>query len=563
MKKGFLVFLVLLSAFLASRWLFKPGYFTMHDDLQMMRQLQMEKCFQDKQVPCRWVPDMGYGYGYPLFNFYPPLPYYIGQVFRWLGFSFTWTVKLLFALQFFLPSIIMFFLAADLWGGWGGLLSAVFYTWAPYHSVDVYVRGAMNEAWAFIWFPLIFWASKKLIEKENFKYLAWLAFSSAMLLLTHSVMAIVFVPAVAIWVAYWMFRFKKFPWQNWQQLGKFFLAGIWALGLAAFFILPMFFEKKYVHLETMFSGYYDWRAHFVSLYQLFITRFWGYGPSVWGPEDGMPFPVGHLHWILGAVLFSVVIIRFLTALVKSKKPIEKDHWLVVGLFGGGLFYAFLAHQRSTFIWKLLPLLQIAQFPWRLLIGTAFLFSLLAGAVAVFSKSRMLILLLCFFVVVFNWNYFRPESMGSLPDEDKFSGLAWQTQQTAAIYDYLPKSARKAADASPEEDWLFDGSVEPKRFERGTNWFLWKGLVDRGGKLQISALYFPGWRAWIDGEEIEVNHEEELGRMWVVVPRGEHEVYFRFTNTPIRDWANLLSLLSWWALLSIVLGPKLWRLIIKK
>lgn len=101
-KEGF-SFLVLLSAFLASRWLFKPGYFSMHDDLQMMRQLQMEKCWQDRQIPCRWVPDMGYGFGYPLFNFYPPLPYYVGQVFRWLGSSFTGTAKLLLLFSFSFP----------------------------------------------------------------------------------------------------------------------------------------------------------------------------------------------------------------------------------------------------------------------------------------------------------------------------------------------------------------------------------------------------------------------------------------------------------------------------
>ena len=109
----------------------------MHDDLQMMRQLQMEKCFTDGQFPCRWVPDMGYGYGYPLFNFYPPLPYYVGQVFRWMGFPFTTTVNLTFALQFFLSGAAMFVLASSLWGPWGGLLSSVFYIWAPYHAVDI------------------------------------------------------------------------------------------------------------------------------------------------------------------------------------------------------------------------------------------------------------------------------------------------------------------------------------------------------------------------------------------------------------------------------------------
>src|SRR3972149_11191211 len=73
------MFFVLILSILAGRHLFTPGYFNMHDDLQMMRQLEMEKCILDGQIPCRWVPDMGYGFGFPLFNFYPPLPYLVGQ----------------------------------------------------------------------------------------------------------------------------------------------------------------------------------------------------------------------------------------------------------------------------------------------------------------------------------------------------------------------------------------------------------------------------------------------------------------------------------------------------
>ena len=56
-------------------FLIKPGlYWNMHDDMQLVRQLEMDKCLKDGQIPCRWTPDLGYGYGYPLFNFYPPLP---------------------------------------------------------------------------------------------------------------------------------------------------------------------------------------------------------------------------------------------------------------------------------------------------------------------------------------------------------------------------------------------------------------------------------------------------------------------------------------------------------
>lgn len=79
----------------------KGTYWLMHDDMQMVRQLELEKCLTDGQIPCRWTPDLGFGYGYPLFNFYPPLPYIVGQTFRFIGFSFMQTVKLTTALQFF------------------------------------------------------------------------------------------------------------------------------------------------------------------------------------------------------------------------------------------------------------------------------------------------------------------------------------------------------------------------------------------------------------------------------------------------------------------------------
>jgi hypothetical protein len=561
-------FLVLLSALLASHWLFKPGYFIMHDDLQMMRQLQMEKCFQDRQIPCRWVPDMGYGYGYPLFNFYPPLPYYVGEIFRWLGFSFVWTVKLLFALQFFLSGITMFVLGTNIWGVLGGLLSAVFYTWAPYHSVDVFVRGAMNEAWAFIWFPLIFWASKKLIEKEKLKYLAWLAFSYAMLLLTHGVMAMVFAPLLLLWIAYWMVIEKKFFWQRVDLLGKFALSGVWSLGLSAFFILPMLLEKKFTHIETMFSGYYDWRAHFASLDQLFLSRFWGWGPSVWGTGDQMSFSIGHIHWMLGVIVVLITMLKIYRQVKKSK--IDLKYFLPLGIFMIGLFYVFLVHQRSIFIWQLIKPLQLAQFPWRLLAVVSFSFSLLAGSLVVFTKQKGWIFVLLILVVIFNWRYFRPKSMGPLLDSEKFSGKAWELQQRASIYDYLPMSAFSAPTHSPRFEWRFLGVANDVRSKKGSNWFEWSGNVEEGGELKVPIFYFPGWRAWLNKKErLEISYGND-GLMRVFVPAAARDkevaggqvaaVYFRFANTPIRGWSNLFSLASWWLLLGVILGPKIWKLI---
>ena len=166
LKKDPYVFVVLLIALLAGWWLLRPGYFNIHDDLQMMRQLAMEKCFADFQIPCRWTQYMGYGYGFPLFNFYPPLPYLVGEVFRLFQFSFVTTVKLTFLLSFLISGVTMYIFAREFFGRLGGLVSATFYIWAPYHSVDIYVRGAMNEAWSLVWLPLILWASYRLIKSS-------------------------------------------------------------------------------------------------------------------------------------------------------------------------------------------------------------------------------------------------------------------------------------------------------------------------------------------------------------------------------------------------------------
>lgn len=117
MKKYLIILIIILATVIASRDLFKRGYFSMHDDLQIGRLYEMELCFRDGQIPCRWVPDMGYSYGYPLFNYYPPFPYYLGMIFRGLGFSFIDSTKILFILGFLASAVFMFFLGQELWGG--------------------------------------------------------------------------------------------------------------------------------------------------------------------------------------------------------------------------------------------------------------------------------------------------------------------------------------------------------------------------------------------------------------------------------------------------------------
>lgn len=588
-SKNFLpVVVVIFFAVLASRTLiFQKGYFNMHDDLQMMRQLEMEKCFLDLQIPCRWVPDMGYGFGFPLFNFYPPLPYLVGQVIRLVGVSFITTVKLTFALSIVVSGIGMYLLAKEFFGRVGGILSSVFYIWAPYHAVDVYVRGAMNEAWALTIFPFIFWTSYRLIRSDKVneirglrinKWVVPLALSYTTLFLSHNLMVMVFTPVFAGWVL--IFLWVKNAWNKTIQLT---LSGILALGLSAFFTLPAVFENKFTHIKDQLIGYYDYTAHFVSIKQLLWSRFWEYGPSVWGvADDRMSFQIGHLHWILSLLIGLGIAIGIARMIKGSKKISEwKRHpvlLVLAYLLVVGWLLAFLTHSRSTPIWLSIPQLKYLQFPWRFLAIITFCFSFIVGIIpGAFAKLKshhkllarlalsipqlLIATTLVLLMVTFNWKYFLPEygKMGKLTDEEKFSDAAWELQQTAGIFDYLP-SAAETAPKSPRTYVveIMEGDVVYRDVREGTDWLSFEADVKSDtATLRLGIMDFPGWKVDVNNKTANkfIGKDEKWGRIYINLTQGVNKVQAELVDTPTRRISNYISIVSWITLLSYIIWRK--------
>lgn len=563
----FYIIIILLSL-IAVRQLFLPGYFPMHDDLQIGRLYQMDKCIKDLQIPCRWVPDMGYGYGYPLFNFYPPFPYYLGGLFHLLGFSFIAqhqamlinSVKLLFILGLILSGVFMFLLAREFWGNLGGLVSAAFYIFAPYHAVDVYVRGAMGEFWAITFFPAIFWAIAKLVKNRQNRHIRLLALFYGLLLLSHNIMAMLFSPLMATWTVFLIWYYKK----PLRAIIPVIVGGIWGIGLAAFFTLPAIFEKQYVHVETMLMGYFNYLAHFVSLKQLFFNRFWGYGPSTWGENDGMPFQIGYLHWLVPLVSLGIF-----TYLWIKKKISFRYQLLTIGYWFLFLGAAFLTHLRSTPIWQAIKPLEYLQFPWRFLAIVIFAASFASGSIifgiekALGKRTgkpvlKMLAVGLITAVVALNFSYFKPEKILKITDEEKlFSPKGWNKLQTDAIFDYLPIFAKQPpAEPAPEDPEILEGKVGVTYLRRGTNWYQFDAkVIESPAKIRLPIYDFPDWKVWIDKKSVEIDHNNFLGLITFNILPGDHHISARLTNTPVRTFSNLLSLISWTALLPMLFRPR--------
>src|SRR5580658_10112473 len=107
--------------------LFVPGWFPIHDDEQIGRLFELNKDVLTGQLPPRLAQDLGFGYDYPLFNFYPSFVYYVGEVFHLFGFSYITSTKLMIGLGFILAAFFMYLFSKEYLGRIGAIVASIAY----------------------------------------------------------------------------------------------------------------------------------------------------------------------------------------------------------------------------------------------------------------------------------------------------------------------------------------------------------------------------------------------------------------------------------------------------
>lgn len=534
----FLVLLVVLISIPTILPLLHPGFFPTHDYIHIARVYELDKALKDGQLPVRWSPD--FRYGDPTFNFYAPLAYYIGSLIHTLGLSFVDSTKAIFGAGLILSAVAMFFLGQELFGLTGGLIAAGLYTYAPYHSVDVYVRGALPESFALVFFPLIFLFAYRVTQQLNLRDSLFYILSLAGLFYTHNIMTLLFAPFLVGWLVFLSWQLKNVKLFIYL-LGLSFVA----FGLASSFLLPAFFEKQYVQTDKYTTvGYFDFRGHFVEIKQFFYSP-WGYGVSLWGPHDGLSFEVGTIQWLAlgGALLFGVM----------NRK--KSTYLLLVFLVGEFLFSLFMQHNKSTPIWLLVPLLKYTQFPWRFLGISIFLIALI-GASIEFDKKKLLNWLLAGGLIVgaflININYFKPETY--YPDSVDSHYVSAQALSVDANIpkDYLPNWAVPIGGQKFTQPQALVGTIQIEENNQRTTSAQYKINALTDSTVDLPITYFPGWVVDLDGVATNTLHISQLGLIEFNLPQGQHTITAQFQNTPIRNLGNGVTLVSL-AILFIVFG----------
>lgn len=532
-KKEFLIGLILSLSLL---WpLVAAPFFTHHDDVQVIRLFEMDKCFKDGQIPCRWVPDLGGVYGYPIFNYYAPLTYYFGEIIYLVTSNFIWTAKIMFAVSFIGSYVFMYFLSKRFFGKLGGSISAIFYTYAPYHALDFYIRGAMGEMWALMFFPAIFWAITRLEQSSKISNLLLFGIILAGLVTSHNLSLMIFLPLMLLWIIL-LFLVKKNK--------KFLLFSVLGICLAAllsaFYLFPMIVEKNLIHIDTTTSGYFSYTEHFKGFRKL-LTRSWGYGSSVrevpGGERDKLSYQIGWVH-LLGWLL------ALFTAITLWKRD-KRVSLIIIFSSGAALAAIFMINPRSEFIWKSIDSLKYLQFPWRFLLLVIFFVSFLSGSYFVLQRKNIkrIWVILILLVVVLNFSYFRPEKFIQTNDKEYLSGQNWDKIIKRSIFDYLPIFAKEPpAELATARYEILTGDSRVFDFEEGTNWISFKTETKTHTIIRLSQYYFPNWRIFVNGKEIKFDYKSNtLGLMTIILGEGNHDVYARLYDTPIRSISNTITL----------------------
>lgn len=550
--------------FLASSWsLLVPKFFRVHDYTHAGRIVEMAKALGDGHFPVRWTQNFGYGYGMPLFEFYGPLPFYIGAVLFWLGLSAVGSIKILYLIANAGTAWGGYLLGKRFYGRSGGLITAAALTLAPYRALNLFVRGALNETWAIMFFPWILLGVVQIFHREKRGWLL-LTLSLTGLFLSHNIMTLLFLPVLVLFIlgdlgqliyrrVPELYRRTQFRWRNFSRMvGELIGGGLLAVGLSAFYLFPAYLEKNLTQVESVIlSPYFDYRLHFLYIRQFFNPR-WGFGGSGWSITDDISFFLGWGQW-LAIGLFVILFLSKLWRRLRSKQLtlFSKREWSLLSLTGGLLIMTlYLSILKSQWAWDLLPIFKFVQFPWRWLGISVVFLALGLGGITWLVKKRLIRGYLSMVVVVLTvlgavW-YFRPEKY--LADSNQFyytDPSLIRRELSGILHDYVPVGVPIPPSVIPEELVINEVPTANGSFEvlaDRTQEKLIRTNFTADTLLSLAVADYPGWRVEIDNQRWS-RQLGENGNIELLVPAGKHVVTLRFLSTPIRqfaDWASLAA-----------------------
>ncbi len=454
-----------------------------------------------------WAGDLNATYGYPLFIFTYPLPYYTISLFHFLGLGFIGSVKATMAAFFILSGLSFFALASRKFGPRVGLVSSIFYLYSPYHLIDMHYRVALGELASFIFLPLCLLFIRRPIL---------LAISISLLILSHQAISLFFIPLLFIYCLIQKVNIKHI-----------FLSFSLGLALSAFYWLPVVFETGYTHQPQSAKTVEFWP---VSSY---LYSPWKIGFLWQGHFGELAFPIGYIHLPV-----------FALAAYISFKTRQNRYWVICFLF---LFFLMQGFSRP--LWQIIPLINNIQFSYRLMVIISFISALLAGLffsrvkVSPFWTKATLFLVITTSILAWSNRRTIPE----ITDQTLAAELPLATSKSGegffpAAPKWVPRDLPWASQVPLAHAEILAGSGEITPLTRTTNTHTYSIQAATNLQIQENTLYFPGWQLFVNNQPISIS-PNRLGIITFSLSPGQYNAKLTFTATPVRTFSKQISLLS--------------------
>lgn len=507
----------------------------------------------------RWQPDLIYGYGSPLFNFYPPLSAFLLTALYWLvGQQAALAINLLFALCLLLGAVGMFGLGRALTGETGGLLATAVFTLSPHVAAQIYSRGSVSNSLALALVPLVAWTIWRVAERPFTRRVVAGAMAVALLMLSHTATSLLLLGPLLLWGVVAAAAQSAKTRRRWLALTGMFGLG---LALSAFAWLPALTEIQHTRYAAEAAKVF-YGDHFTGLWR------WP-GTAVVGLRNAnLPKTVGLVMLIFGAGGTAVSgWSLWQWRRQRDGFPTWDAVFFAAGLLGWSVL--FLTLPASDLIWRLVSPLRGLQFPWRLLDVPAFFlplaglrlvagshYSVLSNQYSVSGRWYLLGLVVVILASYVNLvPYLYPPRWVDLPAQPTLADVtavqqqyqiigltAWGEYSDArvALWPSGPPFAGAGTGATLAQKLLTTVSPTDLIVQESDPWMaVWQTNFAHPQTVTFASHIFPGWQARLDGVPLAVSADEN-GRLQIVVPAGSHTLAVQFSRTPIRRLADLLS-----------------------